>query len=132
MNIRLFTDDCIIYRKITNKNDIEKLQKDLDTLGEWAEENGMKINPGVSKAIRFTRAPVKNPLVFSLGDQKIPEASSCNYLGIILRSDLNWADQINYTAQKAWKALRFVMRVLKKGNRNTKSLAYTSLVRSIL
>ena len=28
-------DDCIIYRKITNKNDIEKLQKDLDALGEW-------------------------------------------------------------------------------------------------
>ena len=31
--IRLLADDCIIYRKITNKNDIEKLQKDLDTLG---------------------------------------------------------------------------------------------------
>ena len=30
--IRLFADDCIIYRKITNKNDIEKLQKDLDIL----------------------------------------------------------------------------------------------------
>ena len=39
---------------------------------------------------------------------------------------------MNYTAQKAWKALHFVMRVLKKGNRNTKSLAYTSLVRPIL
>ena len=33
-SIRLFTDDCIIYTKITNKIDIEKLQKDLDTLGE--------------------------------------------------------------------------------------------------
>ena len=33
-SIRLFADDCIIYRKITNKNDVEKLQKDLDTLGE--------------------------------------------------------------------------------------------------
>jgi len=32
-NIRLFADDCIICRKITNKSDIEKLQKDLDTLG---------------------------------------------------------------------------------------------------
>ena len=28
-SIRLFADDCIIYRKITNKNDIEKLQKNL-------------------------------------------------------------------------------------------------------
>jgi len=84
-NIRLFTNDCIIYRKITNKNDIEKLQKDMETLGEWAEENGMKLNPSKSKAIRFTRARVKNPLGYSHGDQKIPEASSCKYLGIILQ-----------------------------------------------
>jgi hypothetical protein len=31
-----------------------------------------------------------------------------------------------------WKALHFTMRILKKGNSNTKSLAYTSLVRPIL
>jgi len=41
-------------------------------------------------------------------------------------------DQVNYIAQKAWKTLHFVMRVLKKGNRKTKSLAYTSLVRPVL
>ena len=41
-------------------------------------------------------------------------------------------DQVNYTAKKAWKALRFVVRVLQQGNKNTKSLAYTSLVRPIL
>jgi hypothetical protein len=45
---------------------------DLDTLGEWAVENGMKINAGRTKAIRFTRAPAKNPLGCCLGDQKIP------------------------------------------------------------
>ena len=56
----------------------------------------------------------------TLGDQKFPEASICKYLGIILRSNLNWVDQVNYSAQKAWKVLHFVMRVLKKGNRNTK------------
>jgi len=44
LSIRLFAEDYIIYRKITNKNDIETLQKDLDTLGELAVENGMKIN----------------------------------------------------------------------------------------
>ena len=60
LNIRLFFEDCIIYSKITNKN-VEKLQKDLDTLGEWAVEDGMKINPGKSKAVGFTRAGVKNP-----------------------------------------------------------------------
>jgi hypothetical protein len=68
---------------------------------------------------------VKNSIKVFLRGPKIPEAVSCKYLGIILRNDLNWVCQVNYTAQKAWKALCFVMRVLKKGNRNTKSLAYT-------
>jgi len=54
-------------------------------------------------------------------DALIPEASSCKYLGIILRSDLSWADQVNYTVKKAWKALLFIMRIHKKGNSNTKS-----------
>ena len=76
-SIRLNADDCIIYRKITNKNDIEKPQKHLDTLGEWAVENGMKINPDESKEIRFTRARFKNSLGYSLDDQKVPQASSC-------------------------------------------------------
>jgi hypothetical protein len=34
------------------------------------------------------------------------------------------------TVKKALKALHFTMRILKKGNRKTKSLAYTSLVMS--
>jgi len=64
--IRLFADDCVIYRKIIDNADMEKLQKDLDRLGEWAVENEMKINPSKSKAIRFTRARVKDPLTFSV------------------------------------------------------------------
>ena len=132
--IRLFADDCVIYRKIINKEDMEKLQKDLDRLGEWAAENAMKINPSKSKAIRFTGARVKDPPIYSLMDTLIPEASSCKYLGIILRSDLSWADEVNYKVKKAWKALHFTMRILKEGNNNnnTKSLVYMSLVRPIL
>jgi hypothetical protein len=75
---------------------------------------------------------VKDPLDYSLANTLILEASSCKYLGIILRSDLSWADHVNYMVKKAWKALHFTMRILKKGNSNTKRLAYMSLVRPIL
>jgi hypothetical protein len=98
----------------------------VDRLGEWAVENAMKINPSKSKAVRFTRARVKVPLNYSIMGTLIPEA------GIILRSDLSWADQVNYTVKKVWKALHFTMRKLKKGNSNTKCLAYISLVRPII
>ena len=42
-NIRLFADVCIIYRKIIDISDIDKLQTDLNCLEEWAVENEMKI-----------------------------------------------------------------------------------------
>jgi hypothetical protein len=41
--IRLFADDCTIYRKIVNNN-VGKLQTDLDKLGDWAVGIEMKIN----------------------------------------------------------------------------------------
>jgi hypothetical protein len=63
---------------------------------------------------------VKEPLNYSFGDQKIPEASYCTYLGIIIRNDLSWADQVNYMVQKAWRALHLVMHTVKKGNKNMK------------
>jgi hypothetical protein len=52
--------------------------------------------------------------------------------GLMLRNDFKLGGPGNYTAQKAWKALHFVMRALQKANRNTKRLAYTSLVRPLL
>jgi hypothetical protein len=43
--IRLFADDCIIYKYILNNNDMENLQTGLNRLGECAFENEMIINP---------------------------------------------------------------------------------------
>jgi hypothetical protein len=121
-----------VYRKTVNNKDVQKLHIDLNRLGEWAVANAMIINPTKSKAVCFTTARVTEPLNNSIRDIIIPEASSCKYLGIILRSDFSWAHQVSYTVKKAWKKLHFTTRILKKGNSTTKSLAYTSLVRPIL
>jgi hypothetical protein len=64
---------------------------------------------------------------FLVGRRKLISGTcSCKYLGIILGSDLSWTDQFNYRVKKAWKALHFTTRILKKGNNNTKSSASTS------
>jgi uncharacterized protein (DUF1501 family) len=72
------------------------------------------------------------PVNYLLRDIVIPEARSCKYLGIILRSDLSWANHVTNTVEKAWNALHFTMHIIKKGNTGTKSLDYTSLLRPIL
>jgi hypothetical protein len=61
---QLLADDCKIYREIVNNKDVEKLQTDLNRLGECAVENAMIINP----TKRFTRARVTEPLNNSLRD----------------------------------------------------------------
>jgi len=59
-----------------DSGDIDRLQKDLNRLGEWAVENEMKINPGKSKAVSFTRARLKERISYYFVDQLIPGASS--------------------------------------------------------
>jgi hypothetical protein len=76
----------LIYRKILTNEDMIKLQRDVNRLGEWAVENVMKINPSKCKAVSFTRTRVKDPLKYSLLGTLVPEANNCKYLGLILRS----------------------------------------------
>jgi hypothetical protein len=98
---------CIIYREFKNKNDKVNLQTDLNRLWKWAVENAMKIYPTKSEVVCFTRARVKEPLNYTLGGTVIPGASSCKYLGIILRSDLSRSDQVNYTVKKSLESTSF-------------------------
>ena len=58
---------------------------------------------------------MKDPLNYTLGDQLNPEASSCKYLGIILRSDLNRADLANHTVKKGVEGTTFHNAHTQKG-----------------
>ena len=80
----------------------------------------MKINLSNCKVFCFTWPRAKDPLNYTLGEQFIPEASICKYLRLILRIYLNWADHVIYMAEKAWKALHFIMCIFKMGNSSIK------------
>jgi hypothetical protein len=68
----------MMYRTVTNKNGIEKSQKDLDTLGKWAIENGMKINPGKCKAKDFQELCLKIHWVTPLVTKKFQKRAVVN------------------------------------------------------
>jgi len=92
-NIRLFADDCIIYREIKTSSDIDNLQTYLNRLEELTAENEIKIIRGKSKAARFKEDRLKERIRYYFGDQLIREASKFKYL--------NWADHVNYTLRRA-------------------------------
>ena len=41
--VRLFADDCLLYRLIKCQADQEKLQRDLSPLQDWADRWGMHV-----------------------------------------------------------------------------------------
>jgi hypothetical protein len=88
---------------VYHKTDVLGLQNFLrENFNLWAE-NGSSIEEiwRSYKEIVFNRAWVKDSLRYYIGDQLISEAISFKYLGIIIRSDLSWADHVNYTLRKA-------------------------------
>jgi len=42
--VKLYADDVLLYASIHTEQDCQQLQRDLDTLGKWAEEWKMVFN----------------------------------------------------------------------------------------
>ena len=53
--VRLFADDCLLYRPIKCRADQEKLQRDLSALQDWADRWGMCFNPSKCSVLRVSR-----------------------------------------------------------------------------
>jgi len=43
-SLRLYADDVILYSEICSEQDVIRLQRDLDTIAQWAETWLMKLN----------------------------------------------------------------------------------------
>jgi hypothetical protein len=129
--VRLFADDCIIYREICDEQDINAMQTDLDEIAKWVTQNRMKVNERKSCSIAFCKTREVIGLNYKLREVLIPQEQYCKYLGIYLNSSLGWAEQISNVTAKAWRSLHFIARILKKGSSKTKELAYLSLIRPL-
>ena len=53
--VRLFADDCLLYRPIKCRADQEQLQRDLSALQDWADRWGMCFNPSKCSVLRVSR-----------------------------------------------------------------------------
>ena len=54
-SIRLFTDDCVLYRNICSSSDCLILQDDLDRLAQWEADWQMKFNVAKCHSMRVSR-----------------------------------------------------------------------------
>ena len=124
--IRLFADDCLIYRPIRSAEDHIILQKDLNSVSRWAVEWGMAFNTSKCNVLSMNSS---SHLFYSMSNDILQEVDHATYLGISFSKDLTWSNHINQVSKKAYQRLGFVRRNLKGAPKRSKSTAYTSLIR---
>ena len=108
--VRLFADDCLIYRNIKNKEDQIALQKDLNLMENRGNTWGMCFNAAKCNVMRVSRT--RDPILFnySLTGQVLGEVMDAKYLGVTLSNDLEWSKHMATMTNKTNSKLSFLRR----------------------
>ena len=129
-SIRLFADDCILYKEIRSYADQQSLQTDINSFSSWADKWQMQLNHKKCNTMTLTRKKSLNITnYYYLNSQLLTTVSSCTYLGVVVTSDLRWHKHVEHCKLKAMNSLNFVRRNLYRCSLDVRKLAYTSLVR---
>ncbi len=130
--VSLFADDCLLYRPIHSETDQVIFQQDLHKLGAWCDTWGMRFNEKKCNILRVTRSHTPLTRHYELNNHILEVVSETKYLGVTISDDLTWGSHVSHTTNKANSTLGFLRRNLTHCPKELKSLAYISLVRSVL
>jgi len=80
--IRLFADDCILYRQIRAHVDCITLQQDIDKLHHWSRTWQMAFNSKKCHTMTISRKRERPTLQYKLGDERLSTVESFTYIYI--------------------------------------------------
>lgn len=129
--ICLFADDCVIYRKITNQDDVALLQTDLNTIHSWCQTWNMELNISKCKSMRVSRTLLASPH-YHLDNTPLESVSSYKYLGVNVCSNLSWNHHVRHVVTKANRSLGYFRRNFYMAPPSLKKLLYTTYIRPSL
>ena len=120
-SVRLFADDCVLYRNVKSPLDCQILQDDLNSLAKWEMDWQMKFNVSKCHSMRVTRLHPSRLIDFNytLHQQTLEQVQSAKYLGLTITDDLDWGQHISEITCKATKTLGFLRRNLALAPRHT-------------
>ena len=130
--VRLFADDTAMYLPLSSHIKGQILQNDLLSLEKWEKMCDMNFNPSKCQVLHVTRLKPPTETKYFLHDTMLDGVSSAKYLGITISDDLSWSIHIDNITKSANQTLGFLKRNMRVHNKDLKSVAYTTLVRSQL
>ena len=128
--LRLFADDCLLYKTIQSSQDSIDLQQDLLAMQSWEETRLMKFNISKCFVMRVTQSKKYKVLYdYQLHSSTLSSVDHCKYLGVVLQSNLRWSKHIETITAKANSTLGMARRNIKKAPISVKEQIYKTLIR---
>lgn len=128
-SIRLFADDCVIYRPVLSHQDHEYLQNDLNTLVDWSNTWQMEFNVKKCAIMQFGTKTTKRTFNYTMKGEPLEIVNHHPYLGVELSDNLKYNIHIDNICKKASSVLGFLKRNFRHCPSKVKERAYHSLVR---
>ena len=127
--VRLFADDCLLYRNINTTHDAETLQEDIDKLQTWEADWLMEYNPDTCEIIRITNRRKKKIVTnYSIHEHQLKEVKGAKYLGVTIDRTLSWNEHINNVTKKANNSRAFLQCNINRCPEAIKTLCYQTFV----
>ena len=126
--VRLFADDCIMYRQVKNTQDSVDLQKDIDSLCAWEQRWQMQFNKAKCYAMHITHKKKMIESHYHMGDSVLQTVSN-HTLGVEINNKLSWANHIQNVTSRANQILGLLRRNLYSCSPKVKDISYKALVR---
>lgn len=113
VSIKLFADDCVVFKEISSKEDHDVLQNNLLAINDWCDRWGMLLNNEKTVLLRVTRKMHPSNFSYTLQNNVITEVRKYKYLGVTLSSKLNWSDHVSDVCISSLRKLWYLRRKLK-------------------
>ena len=125
--VRLFVDDCLLYRPIRCHQDHVDLQD--HNLEKWVDTWYMRYNATTCYILSVKKSPI---YCHKLGNSVLEEVENNSYIGLSISNDLKWTNHIYNICKKTSSTLEFIRRNLRHSPAKCRRKAYVSLIRSTL
>ena len=108
LKLRLFVDDCLLYKTIQSSQNATDLQQDLLAM------QLMKFNISKCFVMRVTQSRKYKVLYgYQLHNSTLSSVDHCKYLGVVLKSNLRWSKHIEEVTAKANSTLSMIRQNIK-------------------
>jgi hypothetical protein len=108
--VRLFADDCALYRHIRCPADAIQLQEDLIRLQKWEADWLMEFHPKKYQILNNTNKRKIISHQYQIHGHTREVVDSAKYLGVHIHKSLKWNHHIDQVAKKANNTLAFLWR----------------------